>query len=499
MNMADKNYTLTFEMSDGTQQSVQFTAPQGPQGEKGETGATGATGAKGDKGNDGYTPVRGSDYWTSEDRETIQAEVNAYVTEELAKRGQLRPELANSVEECTDTAKLYVLPDGYLWAYMLFAENVPAIEIGENAGGYWYADEWNPTGAFNTNSSCCAKKTNLLPVTPGDQFAYKGYASGTPESVVWLDANQAYISEEKYNATGSAVTVTAPEGAAYVWFASFQYTSDVNNVVLDVQWVLCQAAAESYGWANTGHAFVPADYEDRILALEEKTADIEGGIGDALRDKKIVYDGDSICLGYHAGGGYPALIASATGGSYDNQAVGGARLCANDEKHSVVNDLANLSTEGDLYCFEGGINDFWGDTPIGECSPTDYTGAVDTSTICGAMETIFRYALTNFVGKPVCFVIVHKIQDTAYTANANGDTFEDYRDAMIQVCEKYSIPYYDAFNSSGLNGWNDAQNAAFLTANSAGTADGIHPNTDGYKRYYVPQLLALFRSIMPAE
>jgi len=54
--MADKNYKLTFAMSDGSEKSVTFTAPQGPQGEKGETGApgdkgeTGTTGPQGDPG-----------------------------------------------------------------------------------------------------------------------------------------------------------------------------------------------------------------------------------------------------------------------------------------------------------------------------------------------------------------------------------------------------------------------------------------------------------------
>ena len=48
--MADKNYTLTFGMSDGTTQSVSFTAPQGPQGEKGEAGAAGAKGDTGAAG-----------------------------------------------------------------------------------------------------------------------------------------------------------------------------------------------------------------------------------------------------------------------------------------------------------------------------------------------------------------------------------------------------------------------------------------------------------------
>lgn len=59
-------YTLNFAMSDGTTQSVQFTAPRG------ENGATGATGAK---GADGKTPVKGTDYWTQADRESIVSEV----------------------------------------------------------------------------------------------------------------------------------------------------------------------------------------------------------------------------------------------------------------------------------------------------------------------------------------------------------------------------------------------------------------------------------------
>lgn len=46
------------------------TGPQGPQG---ETGATGATGA------DGYTPVRGTDYWTAADI----AEIKAYVDDAI--------------------------------------------------------------------------------------------------------------------------------------------------------------------------------------------------------------------------------------------------------------------------------------------------------------------------------------------------------------------------------------------------------------------------------
>ena len=214
-----------------------------------------------------------------------------------------------------------------------------------------------------------------------------------------------------------------------------------------------------------------------------------------LYNQTIVYDGDSIC---EYKGGYAPLIAEAVGGNYINMAGGGATLSSrpNDSvKHSVVENLTNLPKDGDLYCFEGGYNDYYWNIPIGTVNMADYTGALDTNTVCGALEQIFRYSLENFAGKPVCFVVVHKFKNAAYEPNSIGKTFNDYRLAMIQVCEKYSIPYYDAFAKSGLNGWNDSQK--YFTMGSDGTMDGVHPTAEGYKRYYVPQLIALFESMMP--
>lgn len=48
--------------------------PQGPAGPKGDTGETGPQGPKGDTGDTGaagYTPVRGTDYWTAADQTAI--------------------------------------------------------------------------------------------------------------------------------------------------------------------------------------------------------------------------------------------------------------------------------------------------------------------------------------------------------------------------------------------------------------------------------------------
>ena len=62
---------ITVTKTDGT--SSTFTVRNGS---KGSTGATGATGSAGE---DGYTPVRGTDYWTADDIVTIQSYINEKV------------------------------------------------------------------------------------------------------------------------------------------------------------------------------------------------------------------------------------------------------------------------------------------------------------------------------------------------------------------------------------------------------------------------------------
>lgn len=52
---------------------------QGEQGEQGERGEPGPQGEPGSNGMDGYTPVRGTDYWTDEDK----AEIKAYVDDAI--------------------------------------------------------------------------------------------------------------------------------------------------------------------------------------------------------------------------------------------------------------------------------------------------------------------------------------------------------------------------------------------------------------------------------
>ncbi len=95
ITITDIDGAHTFTVSDGAKgdtgaQGVQGekgekgdTGAQGIQGEKGDMGAQGVQGEKGEKGDtgeqgaDGVTPVRGTDYWTEDDKSEIVADVLA--------------------------------------------------------------------------------------------------------------------------------------------------------------------------------------------------------------------------------------------------------------------------------------------------------------------------------------------------------------------------------------------------------------------------------------
>jgi hypothetical protein len=63
--------TLTITSASGTSSSNL----KGEKGDKGDKGDAGAPGTNGSNGKDGYSPVRGTDYWT----ETDKAEIKSYV------------------------------------------------------------------------------------------------------------------------------------------------------------------------------------------------------------------------------------------------------------------------------------------------------------------------------------------------------------------------------------------------------------------------------------
>lgn len=220
-----------------------------------------------------------------------------------------------------------------------------------------------------------------------------------------------------------------------------------------------------------------------------------------LTGKTILYNGDSITESRFGGwndngGAYPEMIAQKTGGHYTNYALSNATLANRaGAVHVVASDIVNMDAYADAVVISAGVNDYWYSIPLGTYNANDYTGAVNINTVTGALEQIFRDCINKWVGAAILFVIEHKIT-TTNTPNSAGYTFDDMRKRIIEICNKYSIPYVDMYAEGGLNGYMASLNAAFLNGGSGTHPDGCHPDAKGYETYYVPRVLAKLEEIM---
>ncbi len=288
--------------------------------EKTLTVKNGRAGRDGNDGADGYTPVLGKDYYTEADK----AEFSEYIASELAKRGQLQPEYANSIEECTDTTKLYVLPDGFIYAYATATTTGAAYtNIFDNID-HKINTRWSHSGRnYSTSSATGHVATAKFPVKDGDIIRinkpslphFDGYArvhyfksdgyyvNGHVDSALRLytqitetDGISSWEVGTAYNTPNDPTSgVKRLAGAADIVEALIVINvssttiteDDVSDIIITVNQPIEESTTTTSQWINTGHAFVPADYEDRIIALETKSAKNAAAI-EAL--KKSVVD-----------------------------------------------------------------------------------------------------------------------------------------------------------------------------------------------------------------
>ena len=236
----------------------------------------------------------------------------------------------------------------------------------------------------------------------------------------------------------------------------------------------------------------------------------------SLYKKSIFCAGDSIALGYGNNYySYADLLADRYSMDMDKSAIGGISIADIKDKESI-NKLVinNMKKKYDYAILEGGWNDFNLDVAIGELSDDksdDKTDSkinnkaegknndknsspdndknedisqdkeLDTTTLIGALENMFKYVKTNHEDTKVYFLMVHKIDETnGKKVNALGLTFKDYYNAIIKVCDKYSIEVIDIYKTSEFN----TSEAEYKEATFNG--DGVHPVQRAFYKYYLP-------------
>ena len=220
---------------------------------------------------------------------------------------------------------------------------------------------------------------------------------------------------------------------------------------------------------------------------------------DPLHGKKITCTGNSITAATHSvpGHGYIEQIADAHGMTVDNHAIWGAIIPQGHPRASgditdigcIHDTLDSMDADADIVVISGSINDceYYSDANfLGEITG-DFSSELDLTTFYGALENMCKKALQKWAGKPIIYVIEHRmtLDNTTY-----GQFYLKLHKAIVEVMNKWGISIVDLFNDCPSLNCNEGYKTKYTVG------DGTHPNQDGYAKFYVPRVYAAIKKLL---
>lgn len=302
-----------------------------------------------------------------------------------------------------------------------------------------------------------------LGLTVGSSIKFGGFGRGTDGRTTRMYVNQyradgTYIRSDYAEFVGDSSTIK-----------SFTKTATLDP---DCQFIRLFFGAGTIraGTSDVGGLFIIPGTSDTYLTVHKNPNDYSGN--PKWYKKKWSAVGDSITSPRI----YPEFVRRNLGFlSINNYGVSGTRMSSiagsPNDADSIIKRWNRFDTNVDLMTIYAGINDYHGSVPIGN---------IDTSTSAtefyGAYKTVIEGLLKkNPAMRLVLITPMQKYDASAYTGeNANGEGLKpvDYRNAVIKLAERYSLPYLDLYQLSGISKF------------TAGIylKDGLHPNDAGNKR-----------------
>lgn len=217
--------------------------------------------------------------------------------------------------------------------------------------------------------------------------------------------------------------------------------------------------------------------EKNIRAKKEKDeSDILSGIN-------IVWLGSSVTYGSRSGGYSMADFIEenhADTNSYKYSISGTTLVNENDSSYVArVKDI-DVNMDIDLFVVQLSTNDATAGKKLGTLSDSKNLSSFDDTTIIGAMESIIAYVSETW-DCPVVF----------YTGtNFDSKEYEEMVDALKMVQDKWEIDVIDLWNNEKMTAiYGTDQYKKYM-------ADDIHPNKEGYEKWWTPEFEKGFIEIL---
>lgn len=515
------------------------TGPQGPQGDKGDTGATGA---QGPAGADGVTPniqigavetlAAGSDATASitgtpenpllnlgipkgadgtgesiTDEQAAQIEQNTaditdlksdlvdFDTEKINK--EFLYEIDGSNEQLSGTKIMDVSGNGEIAkvvADSVYRDNlIPIPDIKENTvNGLTYSAVDGIVSVSGTASTYTLIDlgVNLSMMDGINNIGYKIFIFGGT-----MPSGVSIVLSIAINGYTRTITSTVQENAStgLVTFNGKNIGVSVNNgTAVDFKFGVVIIPVNTIPSKFSNGCKYIGESLDELLCLSNMWAfgnDVSKIFLNTvyrfkknnLYGKSLFVAGDSVAYGYGSNNiSFGEIIAKNNNMSLTKVAISGTTFAKRDGlTNSILEQVESIDKEYDYIIVEGGFNDYFqrnNGVSIGTM-PKNMNSSRDDKTTYGALDSICLWLKQNYPASKILFVVPHKIMTTIGVIDSE---FYPYLQAIRDVCEKYSIRYADIALKGGCTPFYQSFRDKYFGS------DGIHPNLDGYKTFYVP-------------
>ena len=200
------------------------------------------------------------------------------------------------------------------------------------------------------------------------------------------------------------------------------------------------------------------------------------------KNKKAVFIGDSITYGVGTNTGnryFEYLNEELLFSGFSSYGISGSCVSSKSDYGTTNTPLINrwetiatANQDVDLVVIFMGTNDYGHGTPLGTISDS-----ADIS-FYGALNVIIKGLKDKLPNATICWITpLHRYGYGGFTfdsdLNASNCCLADYTNAIIDVCKKYDIEYFNSFNIPNFNPSDNVIKSKYFP-------DGLHPNADGH-------------------
>ena len=343
-------------------------------------------------------------------------------------------------------------------------------------------------GGYYSNTGSWVKSNNTFSTGLIEIDPTKAYKHNVFSYITYWDENEVFISgyiQGAMSVTNSINLAKAPENAKYVRFSV--RIEDIPYIVVSESDVFSFELTNKY---EDSGLIVKEENLDKVLSqkINSSSATIAG--------KTINFLGDSITYGFDGTNStrvskpYPTIVGEILGATVNNYGISGSTIGGDGKTSTEHNVLGNTPMniryvnmkDADYVLVFGGVNDYTVDRRI----PLGQKGDATNLTFYGSLKILIDGLIAKYPNSRIGFITpLRKINDTK--ANVYGNHLKEYRNAIIEMCEEYSVPVLDLYTKGGCYANNSNWRAQNLP-------DGLHPNQAFYEKIAI-QISSFIESI----